>query len=444
MPVGGPHGQRAHAPGSFGAEPPRPVFPVGGHGAPPHGGPPHGGPPHGALPHGGAPPHGGPLHAGPPHGGPPGRGSLLGGPPPQPSHRAHGGQSAPHPSHQHSQGGRPGPHFPPPPPHGHGAPAQHHPGGREPRAPLLSAPARQGDRPPLLPTAPAPAPLPAPAPAPASAPEPEDGVVCRVFLPNPALYEYAEDVVGRLEAAGVVAAAQLAEGLTFGGVLDVARAARARFVMTVDAVGAPSGKVMVTSLVPLSSGSTMQERELPLPSAVAMVRSEENNFRRKHGLARAVAQAPAPAPPGRGEGTTAASAEGPRPSRGWDAEASASRGGAASHGSHAHGHQHGASAGHAAPGPAWGGPAPYDPAIPAEFLVDAAPHGPPHGHHGGGPGFHAGRLAHPPRGAQPQAMSAPDDGGWGAPPPAAVSMSALSAIVGRRPSGPDPRTGHRY
>ncbi|KAA0160399.1 hypothetical protein FNF28_05478 [Cafeteria roenbergensis] len=92
---------------------------------------------------------------------------------------------------------------------------------------------------------------------PAAPPAPTDGVVCRVFLPDPALYDFADTVVTRLEAGGVVACTELAAGSSFEDVLARARATHTRFVVTVDAVGAPAGKVMVTSLVPVVPGYTL-------------------------------------------------------------------------------------------------------------------------------------------------------------------------------------------
>lgn len=89
---------------------------------------------------------------------------------------------------------------------------------------------------------------------------PEDGFVCRVFLPDAQLYAYAADVVRRLTEGGVPAAAELAEGARFSDILARSRAKGARYVVTVDHLGAPHEQVMVSMLVPNSSGKEMSER----------------------------------------------------------------------------------------------------------------------------------------------------------------------------------------
>lgn len=151
-----------------------------------------------------------------------------------------------------------------------------------------------------------------------SMPEPEDGIVCRVFVPDPALYDFADAVVGRLGDAGVSAAAELAEGASFRDIHSRAHRAGARFLVTVDAVGAPEGKVSVTSMLPLQSGAAVRERELALPAAVALVRSEDANLRRRGATApggRPAAPPPAAAPADR--------APAPTFTGGWGAMASA-------------------------------------------------------------------------------------------------------------------------
>lgn len=346
----------------------------------------------------------------------------------------------------------------------HGAPAPNHPPAFHPEAP----------QPAVAPESAAPAPA-----QPAAPPAPTDGVVCRVFLPDPALYDFADAVVTRLEASGVVACTELAEGSTFEDVLGRARAAHTRFVVTVDAVGAPAGKVMVTSLVPVSSGSTLRECELPLPSAVALIRSEDNNFRRRHGMKRPEAAQPAGAPAAAPSAPAAApvpardaAPAAPAPSRGWDAEADAAH----ARSSHAYDPQAFAAAhsargggelgnprrpsaphgfaqpprpGHQAPawqpGPqqldAWGQQpvpehrrSPHDPrvqpaqrAAPTEYDPASAPYDP------------AAAAGGQPRGGRPESG---DD--WGAPPPksSSVDFPRLAALLGRRPAGPPGPPSH--